>query len=261
VREEGEAATRCVNSSCPAILRGALRHWVSKGALDVEGLGSKLIEQLVDRGLVASIADIYGLDGALLASLERMGPRSAQNLLEALAVSRQQPWHRQLYGLGIHHVGEVSAKALARTFASAEALAAAAREAPESITAVHGIGSEIVQSLQQWLATPANQQLLEQLRRLGFSLAAPEPEPGAANAAAPRLAGLSFVLTGSLPSLSRSQAQALIEAAGGKVIASVSRKTSYVVAGVEAGSKLVKAQGLGLPVIDEAGLLQLLAES
>ena len=261
VREEGEAATRCVNSSCPAILRGALRHWVSKGALDVEGLGSKLIEQLVDRGLVASIADIYGLDGALLASLERMGPRSAQNLLEALAASRQQPWHRQLYGLGIHHVGEVSAKALARTFASAEALAAAAREAPESITAVHGIGGEIVQSLQQWLATPANQQLLEQLRRLGFSLAAPEPEPGAINAAAPRLAGLSFVLTGSLPSLSRSQAQALIEAAGGKVIASVSRKTSYVVAGDEAGSKLVKAQGLGLPVIDEAGLLQLLAES
>ena len=260
VREEGEAATRCVNSSCPAILRGALRHWVSKGALDVEGLGSKLIEQLVDRGLVASIADIYGLDGALLASLERMGPRSAQNLLEALAASRQQPWHRQLYGLGIHHVGEVSAKALARTFPSAEALAAAALEAPESITAVHGIGGEIVQSLQQWLATPANQQLLEELRRLGFSLAAPEPEPGAANAAAHHLAGLSFVLTGSLPSLSRSQAQALIEAAGGKVIASVSRKTSYVVAGVEAGSKLVKAQGLGLPVIDEAGLLQLLAE-
>ena len=261
VREEGEAATRCVNSSCPAILRGALRHWVSKGALDVEGLGSKLIEQLVDRGLVASIADIYGLDGALLASLERMGPRSAQNLLEALAASRQQPWHRQLYGLGIHHVGEVSAKALARTFPNAEALAAAALEAPESITAVHGIGGEIVQSLQQWLATPANQQLLEELRRLGFSLAAPEPEPGAANTAAPQLAGLSFVLTGSLPTLSRSQAQALIEAAGGKVIASVSRKTSYVVAGVEAGSKLVKAQGLGLPVIDEAGLLQLLAES
>ena len=260
VREEGEAATRCVNSSCPAILRGALRHWVSKGALDVEGLGSKLIEQLVDRGLVASIADIYGLDGALLASLERMGPRSAQNLLEALAASRQQPWHRQLYGLGIHHVGEVSAKALARAFPSAEALTAAAREAPESITAVHGIGGEIVQSLQQWLATPANQQLLEQLRQLGFSLAAPEPDPGATKAAAPRLAGLSFVLTGSLPSLSRSQAQALIEAAGGKVIASVSRKTSYVVAGVEAGSKLVKAQGLGLPVIDEAGLLQLLAE-
>ena len=260
VREEGEAATRCVNSSCPAILRGALRHWVSKGALDVEGLGSKLIEQLVDRGLVASIADIYGLDGALLASLERMGPRSAQNLLAALAASRQQPWHRQLYGLGIHHVGEVSAKALARTFTSAEALTTAALEAPESITAVHGIGGEIVQSLQQWLATPANQQLLEQLRRLGFSLAAPEPEPGATNAAAPQLAGLSFVLTGSLPSLSRSQAQALIEAAGGKVIASVSRKTSYVVAGVEAGSKLVKAQGLGLPVIDEAGLLQLLAE-
>jgi len=258
VREEGEAATRCVNNGCPAILRGSLRHWVSKGGLDVDGLGSRLIEQLVDRGLVGSIADLYRLDAALLASLERMGARSAANLMAALEASRQQPWHRQLYGLGIHHVGEVGAKALAQAFASAAELDQAAREQPELITAIHGIGAEIAQSLQQWFATPANQALLEDLGRLGFSLAAAPGERAPASGAAP-LAGQTFVLTGTLPSLSRSQAQALIEAAGGKVSGSVSRKTSYVVAGAEAGSKLTKAESLGVPVLDEAGLRGLLA--
>ena len=261
VREEGEAATRCVNSSCPAILRGALRHWVSKGGLDVDGLGAKLIEQLVEKGLVGSIADLYRLDGALLASLERMGAKSAENLVTALAASRAQPWHRQLYGLGIHHVGEVSAKALAAAFPSAAELATAAAAAPPSITAVFGIGAEIAQSLQQWFATPANRLLLEQLAGLGFSLAAGPGERAASAAAAGQqapLAGQTFVLTGSLPSLSRSAAQALIEAAGGKVSGSVSKKTSYVVAGEEAGSKLSKAEGLGVVVLDEAGLRALL---
>ena len=256
VREQGEAATRCVNSSCPAILRGALRHWVSKGGLDVDGLGAKLIEQLVDRGLVGSIADLYDLDGALLASLERMGTKSAHNLVVALAASKQQPWHRQLYGLGIHHVGEVNAKALAKAFPSAAELAAAATESPELITAVFGIGAEIAQSLQQWFATPANQLLLQDLERLGFSLVA-GPEVPATGSETP-LTGQTFVLTGSLPSLSRSAAQALIEAAGGKVSSSVSKKTSYVVAGEEAGSKLSKAESLGVAVLDQAGLLELL---
>ena len=257
VREEGEAATRCVNSSCPAILRGALRHWVSKGALDVDGLGSKLIEQLVDRGLVGSIADLYRLDGALLCSLERMGSKSAENLVAALAQSKQQPWHRQLYGLGIHHVGEVNAKALAKAFPSAADLATAATETPEAITAVYGIGGEIAQSLQQWFSTGANQELLTSLERLGFSLASAEEEQPEPSGPAP-LAGQTFVLTGTLPSLSRSQAQALIEAAGGKVTGSVSKKTSYVVAGEEAGSKLSKAESLGIPVLDEASLQALL---
>jgi DNA ligase (NAD+) len=262
VREQGEAATRCVNSSCPAILRGALRHWVSKGALDVDGLGSKLIEQLVDRGLVGSIADLYRLDGAVLASLERMGSRSADNLVAALQASKGQPWHRQLYGLGIHHVGEVNAKALAAAFPSAADLATAALESPELVTAVFGIGAEIAQSLQQWFATPANQQLLSALERLGFSLAL-SPEALAAQAqleqaGGGRLSGQTFVLTGTLPSLSRSQAQALIEAAGGKVSGSVSKKTDYVVAGAEAGSKLTKAETLGVAVLDEQGLRQLL---
>jgi DNA ligase (NAD+) len=258
VREDGEAATRCVNNGCPAILRGSLRHWVSKGALDVDGLGTKLIEQLVDRGLVRSIPDLYRLDAALLASLERMGEKSAANLLAALQTSTTQPWHRQLYGLGIHHVGEVTAKALGQAFPSAADLAAAAAGEPERITAIHGIGGEIAQSLQQWFATPANGQLLEQLAALGFSLAAGEAER-AIVAADNRLAGQTFVLTGTLPTLSRSQAQARIEAAGGKVSGSVSKKTTYVVAGAEAGSKLTKAESLGVPVLDEQALLALLA--
>ncbi len=261
VREQGEAATRCVNSSCPAILRGSLRHWVSKGALDIDGLGTKLIEQLVDRGLVRSIADLHRLDGALLASLERMGEKSAANLVAALEACRHQPWHRQLYGLGIHHVGEVNAKALARAFPSAAELATAVAETPETITAVFGIGGEIAQSLQQWFATPANQALLAELEGLGFSLAAGEGERQAAAAPAggQPLEGQTFVLTGTLEGLSRSQAQALIEAAGGKVSGSVSRKTTWMVAGEEAGSKLAKAESLGVAVLDEAGLRALLA--
>jgi DNA ligase (NAD+) len=267
VREEGEAATRCVNNGCPAILRGSLRHWVSKGALDVDGLGVKLIEQLVDRGLVASIPDLYRLDTALLASLERMGETSAAKLVAALGASRRQPWHRQLYGLGIHHVGEVNARALARAFPSATALGAVAladdaEGASDGLTAVFGIGPEIAQSLRQWFATPANRLLLEQLEGLGFSLAAAPEQDGTGDGSPPAatpLAGLTFVLTGTLPSLSRAAAKALIEAAGGKVSGSVSRRTSYVVAGEEAGSKLTKAQSLGVAVLDEDGLRALLA--
>ncbi|MEI6830538.1 MAG: NAD-dependent DNA ligase LigA [Synechococcaceae cyanobacterium ELA445] len=263
VREEGEAATRCVNSSCPAILRGSLRHWVSRDALDVDGLGSKLIEQLVDRGLVGSIAGLYRLDGALLASLERMGEKSALNLVEALAASKTRPWHRLLYGLGIHHVGAVNAKALARTFPSAAELGKAAIEQPEAITAVFGIGGEIAQSLQQWFATAANGALLQELGALGLPLEANAEEratAGGPGGTGP-LSGSTLVLTGTLPSLSRSAAQALIEAAGGKVSSAVSKKTSYVVAGEEAGSKLAKAEALGVPVLDEEGLKQLLAPS
>ncbi|MFM7641340.1 MAG: NAD-dependent DNA ligase LigA [Cyanobium sp.] len=263
VREEGEADTRCVNSSCPAILRASLRHWVSKGALDVEGLGSKLIGQLVERGLVQSIADLYRLDGVLLASLERMGEKSATNLVEALTTSKAQPWHRQLYGLGIHHVGEVNAKALAKAFPDVESLRTAALQELDRLTAVFGVGPEMAQSLQQWFATPANLALLEQLTAQGFSLARGEQEANPAadqpeGASALPLAGQTFVLTGTLPSLSRRQAQELIEAAGGKVSSAVSRKTTYLVAGEEAGGKLSKAESLGVAVLDEGGLRKLL---
>ena len=263
VREGDEAATRCVNSSCPAILRGGLRHWVSKGALDVDGLGSKLIEQLVDRGLVGSLADLYRLDAALLASLDRMGDKSATNLVEALEASKQQPWHRQLYGLGIRHIGEVNAKALAAAFFSIDSLAAAAAlEAPEQIAELHGIGPEISASLGQWLRTPANQQLLQDLRSVGLSLEASASEQEAASQAGADadgvLQGKTLVLTGTLPNLSRSEAKALIEAAGGKVSGSVSKKTDYLVAGEAAGSKLTKAESLGVTVLSEADLTALL---
>ncbi len=262
VREGDEAATRCVNSSCPAILRGGLRHWVSKGALDVDGLGSKLIEQLVDRGLVGSLADLYRLDAALLASLDRMGDKSATNLVEALEGSKQQPWHRQLYGLGIRHIGEVNAKALAAAFFSINSLAAAALEAPEQIAELHGIGPEISASLGQWLRTPANQQLLQDLRSVGLSLEASASEQQAASQAGADadgvLQGKTLVLTGTLPNLSRSEAKALIEAAGGKVSGSVSKKTDYLVAGEAAGSKLTKAESLGVTVLSEADLTALL---
>ena len=262
VREEDEAATRCVNSSCPAILRGTLRHWVSKGALDVDGLGSKLIEQLVNRGLVQSIADLYALEASLLASMDRMGSKSTANLITALQASKSKPWHKQLYGLGIHHVGEVNAKALAKKFPSAATLANAACKAPEQITSVFGVGNEIAQSLQQWFATPANQQLLAKLKQLGISLEANEDELAHdtdQNQRTVSLEGQTFVLTGTLPTLSRSEAQALIEAAGGKINSSVSKNTSYVVAGVAAGSKLNKAEKLEVTVLNQEELLKLLA--
>jgi DNA ligase (NAD+) len=261
VRESGEAATRCVNNGCPAILRGSLRHWVSKAALDVDGFGSRLIEQLVERGVVRSLPDLYRLSAAELASLERLGERSATARMAALEASKGSPWARQLYGLGIHHVGEVNARALAKAFPSAPELEAAALLSPEEITAVHGIGETIAQSLQQWFATPANQALLEALEGVGFSLAAGPEErnlEGEGGPAGTALAGQTFVLTGTLPSLSRREAQTLIETAGGKVSGSVSRRTSYVVAGEEAGSKLAKATELGVPVLDEAGLRELL---
>ena len=252
VREAGEAATCCVNSSCPAILRGALRHWVGRDAMDVDGLGGKLIEQLVDRGLVGSIADLYRLDAALLASLERMGEQSATNLINALQASRQRPWHRLLYALGIDHIGSVNAKTLAAAFPSWSALHAADEE---SLNDLYGIGPEISQSLQQWCSTTANQALMSQLAELELPLAANSYSTGGGPGP---LTGKTLVLTGTLPNLSRTEAQGLIEAAGGKMTGSVSKKTSYLVAGSEAGSKLEKANKLGITVIDEAGLQQLL---
>ena len=263
VREGDEAATRCVNSSCPAILRGGLRHWVSKGALDVDGLGSKLIEQLVDQGLVNSIADLYRLDAALLGSLDRMGERSANNLIEALNRSREQSWARQLYGFGIHHIGEVSAKAITTEFPNANSLMEAACTAPDSITAIYGVGTELAQSLQQWFSNPANQQLLDDLRSQGFRFAVDDNDQGHVGVAASKqhLKGLTFVLTGSLPTLSRSEAKERIEACGGKVTGSVSKKTDYLVAGAEAGSKLTKATTLGIKILDEDRLQGMLNES
>ncbi len=259
VREGAEAATRCINSSCPAILRGGLRHWVSKSALDVDGLGSKLIEQLVERGLVHSIADLYRLDAALLSSLERVGEKSATNMVTALEQSKQQPWHRQLYGLGIRHIGEVNAKILASAYPSSAELGAAE---PESIAALHGIGPEISASLSQWHANPSNLALLADLKEVGLTLKATAVAQVAQisndGSSSGVLQSKTLVLTGTLPNLSRSEAKALIEAAGGKVSGSVSTKTDYLVAGEAAGSKLTKAESLGVLVLNEAELEELL---
>ncbi|BEV35334.1 NAD-dependent DNA ligase LigA [Synechococcus sp. M16CYN] len=261
VRGKNEAATRCVNNSCPAILRGALIHWVSKSALDVDGLGIKLIEQLVYQGLAHSVADLYRLNSTLLSGLEHIGKRSAINLIKALEKSKQQPWHRQLYGLGIHHIGEVNAKVLAAEFPSIEELQTAAITDPERILNLRGIGSEISEDLRQWLKNPNNQRLLNELKSVGLTLRVTDKEKindlnhSISNGP---LLSKTFAITGTLPSLSRSAAKELIQAAGGKVSSSINKTTNYLVAGKEAGKKLSKAKNLGITVLDEASLQDLL---
>jgi DNA ligase (NAD+) len=253
VQPEGEAVTRCINSSCPAIVRGALIHWASRAALDINGVGQKWVEQWVDQGLVRSVADLYRLTVEDLLPLERMGQQLAQKLVDAIQASKQQPWSRVLYGLGIRHVGAVNAQVLSQHFPTVEALASAD---PEAIAAVYGIGPEIAQSVCQWFHVPANQHLVEALQAAGVQFAA-TTDPSAPQASQP-LAGKTFVLTGTLPTLSRSEAKAKIEQAGGKVTSAVSAKTSYVVVGAEAGSKLAKAEKLGIPTLSEPALLDLL---
>jgi DNA ligase (NAD+) len=254
-KPEDEAATRCVNSSCPAILRGAIIHWVSRDALDIEGFGKKLVEQLVEKGEVKSLPDIYNLTVTQLESLDRMGKKSAQKLIDAIEKSKLQPWPRVLYGLGIFRVGNTYAQSLSAEFPTVELLAAAEREA---IASVFGIGIEIATAIGEWFATPANQTLITELKAAGlqFALDAATIERRAASAAG-HLVGKTFVITGTLPTLSRSEASALIEQYGGKISGSVSKKTSYVVAGAEAGSKLTKAQELGIELLTEEQLLAL----
>lgn len=256
VKPEDEAVTRCVNNSCPAILRGAIVHWVSRDALDIEGFGKKLVEQLVERGKVKSIADIYCLTVEELEGLDRMGKKSAQKLIDAIEKSKLQPWSRVLYGLGIFRVGNTYAQSLSAEFPTVERLAGAE---PGAIASVFGIGTEIAGAIGEWFATPANQVLVEQLRSVGlqFALDAATIERRAASAAG-HLVGKTFVITGTLPTLSRSEAVALIEQYGGKISGSVSKKTSYVVFGEEAGSKLTKAQELGIELLTEEQLLVLL---
>lgn len=255
VKPEGEAVTRCINTSCPAILRGSLSHWVSRDAMDINGVGERLIQQWVEQELVQSVADLYDLTVNHLLPLERMGKKSAEKLVQAIQDSTARPWSRVLYGLGIRHVGSVNAKLLTEAFPSVEALAAAS---PEDIEQVYGIGPEIAQSVYQWFQVPANQALIERLRVEGLQLKAEPTAPGTASATASALTGQTFVLTGTLPTLSRNEAKDLIEQAGGKVTGSVSRKTNYVVVGEDAGSKLEKAQSLSIPLLTEAELLNLL---
>lgn len=254
VRESGEAVTRCVNASCAAILKGEIEHWVSRDALDIKGMGEKLVYQLVDKGLVGSVADLYDLTEDKLCELERMGKKSAEKLVNAIAQSKNQPWSRVLYGLGIRHVGSVNAQLLTEKFTTVEKLAAAKQS---DIEGVYGIGAEIAQSVYQWFHVNANQTLISRLKAIGLQFANTE-KPQAVEEINPKFAGKTFVVTGTLPTLKRDEAKALIQKAGGKVTDSVSKKTDFLVVGADAGSKLEKAVTLGITQLSEAQLLEML---
>ena len=250
VRAEGEVAARCVNSSCPARLKESLLHFARRSVMDLDGVGEVLVDQLVERKYVLSIADFYTLDLEKLLTLERTGDKSARKVLDNIVNSKQKPLPRLLNGLGIPFVGERTAQILAETFGSIDTLMAAEEEALQQADEV---GPKVAKSIYTFFRAPQNVELLRRLREAGLTwthtVKVRERAP---------LDGLSFVLTGTLPTLSREEAKERIEEAGGKVTGSVSKKTSYVVAGEEAGSKLDKAQALGIAIIDEEDLLALL---
>jgi DNA ligase (NAD+) len=251
--EEGDEGVvwRCVNPDCPAQVRGRIEHWCSRGALDIEGGGEVLTRLLVNAGLVRDVADLYSLKLHEVAGLERMGEKSARNFLDGVEASKTRDLWRLLYGLGILHVGAGVAKALSRGFANLDNILAASTD---QLMHCEDIGEVIAQSIVQWQGDSRNRALVEKLRKAGLNF---QSELFQARATAGPLAGKTLVLTGTLPGLKREEAIAKIEAAGGKVSGSVSKKTDYVVAGGEAGSKLDKAQKLGVRIIDEAELLRL----
>jgi DNA ligase (NAD+) len=255
VRPEEEAVARCSGGwvKCPAQRKGGLLHFVSRRAMDIEGLGDQLVDQMVERNVVTTAADLYRLGLGSLATMERMADKSAANVLKAIEKSKSTTLARFIYALGIRHVGESTAKELARHFGGMDAL----QKADEAqLLDVADVGPVVARSILQFMADPMNVELIEQLRANGVHW-----EEGASGALPKPLAGLTFVLTGTLPTLSRDEAAERIEMAGGKVAGSVSKKTSYVVAGSDAGSKLAKAETLGVPVIDEAALLGMLPPS
>ena len=249
VRMAGEAATRCINSGCSAQVKERIKHFASKGAFDIDGLGAKLVDQLVDKKLLSSFADIFSLDEKTLSQLERMGAKSAANLLNAIENSKSVTLARFLFALGIRHVGEHVAELLADHFHDLAALMDCPREELESI---EGIGPIVTESIANFFRQRSNRQIINQLLESGVTL------KSAARMKSGRLKDRVFVLTGALQNLTRPRAKALIEAAGGRVVGSVSRNTDYVVAGDAPGSKLTKAKELGVAVIDEAALKKLL---
>jgi len=250
VRAEGEVDYRCVNADCPAKLRESLLHFGGRTVMNIEGLGEAVVQQLLERGLVHGVADLYHLTVAQLAGLERFAEKSATALVEQIERSKQAGLARVLMGLGIRFVGERTAELLAQEFGSIDALMAATAE---DLERVEEVGPRISQAILEFFAQEKNRALVEHLRAAGVDMTAEKKQRST------QLAGLTFVLTGTLPTMTRDEAKARIEAAGGKTAGSVSKKTSYVVAGEEAGSKLDKARDLNVPVLDEAGLMQLLS--
>jgi DNA ligase (NAD+) len=248
VRAEGEADHRCVNQKCPAKLRETILHFASRGVMNIDGLGDALVNQLTDRGMVKDIADIYKLTKADLLKLERMGDKSAENVLREIENSKKLPLERVIYGLGVRFVGERTAQFLAEHFGDMSALEKAGEE---ELQQVEEVGPRIAKSIIEFFAEPRNRELVEELRAAGLTMRGKKKERGT------KLAGKTFVLTGTLPNLTRDQAKKMIENAGGKVTGSVSKKTDYVVAGNDAGSKLDKARELGVNVIDEDGMKEI----
>jgi DNA ligase (NAD+) len=248
VRTEGEADHRCVNANCPAKLRETILHFASRGVMNIDGMGDALVNQLTERGMVKNVADIYGLTRKDLLSLERFADKSAQNILNEIENSKKRPLERMIYGLGIRFVGERTAQFLAEHFGSMDALMKAKEE---ELLEVDEVGPRIAQSIAEFFQEPKNRELVERLRKAGLTFAGKKKERGS------KLAGKTFVLTGTLPRYSRDEAKKLIEDAGGKVTGSVSKKTDYVVAGDDAGSKLDKAKELGVKVIDEKEMKRL----
>ena len=236
---------RCDNRDCPAQVRGRIQHWCARGAMDIEGGGEVLVLQLVRTGLVREVADLYSLRLPELVDLERMGEKSARNFLDGIEASKTRDMWRLLFGLGILHVGAGVAKALGRSFAKLDDLFAATAE---QLSAIEDVGDVIAGSIVQWRSQDRNQKLVERLRMAGLNFASALYHPKAAPGP---LAGKVFVLTGTLPTITREEATVKIEALGGKASNSVSKKTDYVLAGEEAGSKLEKAQKLGVRIIDE----------
>lgn len=249
VRAEGEVDYRCVNIDCPARLRESLLHFSARSVMNIEGLGEAVVMQLLDRGMVKSIADLYLLTVEQLLTLERVGKKSAETLLDEIRKSKQNPLNRVLFGLGIRFIGERTAQLLAEEFGSMDALMAAS---PDDLERVNEVGPRVAQAIREFFDEAKNRDLVERLRAAGLTFTAEKRKKSS------QLEGLTFVLTGTLPNMSREDAKAKIEAAGGRVSGSVSKKTSYVVAGDEAGSKLDKARELGVKVVDESELVKLL---
>jgi DNA ligase (NAD+) len=242
VRTEGEADHRCVNANCPAKLRESVLHFSSRSVMNIEGMGDALVNQLTDRGFVRNVADIYRLSKDDLLKLERMGDKSAQNVLNEIEASKKLPLERVIYGLGIRFVGERTAEFLAEHFGSLDAIMKAGEE---ELQEVNEVGPRIAKSIVEFFQEPRNRELVEQLRKAGLTFTGNKKERGT------KLAGKTFVLTGTLSRYSRDEAKKMIEDAGGRVSGSVSKKTDYVVAGTDAGSKLDKAKELGVEVVGE----------